>query len=61
MFKNDVVKYFGSQRAVAKKLDVSDTAVHYWKNVIPEKAALKLSRITDGKLKYQPELYNKSE
>ncbi|ENN8378276.1 Cro/CI family transcriptional regulator [Providencia rettgeri] len=61
MIKEDVIKYFGSQRAVAEKLNVSDAAVHYWKNIIPEKAALKLSRITAGKLKYQPELYSKVE
>ncbi|MCA6221911.1 Cro/CI family transcriptional regulator [Photorhabdus antumapuensis] len=60
MFKDDAIKFFGSQRAIAEKLNLSDAAVSQWKNVIPERAALKLNRITNGKLKYNPELYNKS-
>ncbi|MDE9463540.1 MULTISPECIES: Cro/CI family transcriptional regulator [Morganellaceae] len=59
MFKDDAVKFFGSQRAVAEKLNVSDAAVSQWREVIPERAALKLNRITNGKLKYSPSLYNK--
>ncbi|WP_118987095.1 Cro/CI family transcriptional regulator [Photorhabdus sp. CRCIA-P01] len=60
MFKDDAIKFFGNQRAIAEKLNVSDAAVSQWKNVIPERATLKLNRITNGKLKYNPELYNKS-
>ncbi|PQQ22997.1 Cro/CI family transcriptional regulator [Photorhabdus hindustanensis] len=60
MFKDDAIKFFGSQRAIAEKLSLSDAAVSQWKDVIPERAALKLNRITNGKLKYKPELYNKA-
>ncbi|MBI6550705.1 Cro/CI family transcriptional regulator [Xenorhabdus lircayensis] len=60
MFKDDVVKFFGSQRVIAEKLNLSDAAISQWKEVIPERAALKLHRITNGKLKYRPSLYNKA-
>lgn len=60
MRKDDAVKYFGSQRAIAEKLELTDAAVSQWKEVIPERAALKLSRITKGKLVYNPDLYVKT-
>lgn len=60
MRKDDAVKYFGSQRAIAEKLELTDAAVSQWKEVIPERAALKLSRITKGKLSYNPDLYVKT-
>jgi DNA-binding transcriptional regulator YdaS (Cro superfamily) len=59
MLKDEAIKYFGSQRAIAEKLKVTDSAVSQWKEVIPERVALKLSRITNGKLKYQPDFYNR--
>lgn len=59
MLKDDAIKFFGSQRAIAEKLNVSDAAVSQWKEVIPERAALKLNRITNGRLKYRPSLYIK--
>lgn len=59
MLKDEAIKYFGSQRAIAEKLKVTDSAVSQWKEVIPERVALKLSRITNGKLKYKPEFYNR--
>ncbi|OBU06970.1 Cro/CI family transcriptional regulator [Morganella psychrotolerans] len=59
MRKDDAIKYFGSQRAIAEKLHLTDAAVSQWKEIIPELAALKLSRITNGKLKYSPDFYVK--
>lgn len=59
MLKDEAIKYFGSQRAIAEKLKVTDSAVSQWKEVIPERVALKLSRITNGKLRYQPDFYNR--
>lgn len=57
MLKNTATEHFGSQHAIALALGVSDSAVSQWKEVIPEKAALKLSIITNGKLKYLADLY----
>ncbi len=59
MLKDEAIKYFGSQRAIAEKLNLSDSAVSQWKEVVPERVALKLNRITNGKLKYKPELYSR--
>ncbi len=39
MYKKDVIDHFGTQRAVAKALGISDAAVSQWKEVIPEKEA----------------------
>ncbi len=36
MYKKDVIDHFGTQRAVAKALGISDAAVSQWKEVIPE-------------------------
>lgn len=57
MLKEKVVKHYGSQRAISAALGVSDSAVSQWGEVIPERIALKLSRITDGALVYDPSFY----
>ncbi|WP_420241376.1 Cro/CI family transcriptional regulator [Atlantibacter hermannii] len=58
MYKKDVVQHFGSQRAVARALGLSESAVSQWKSVIPENDAFKLEAITSGALKRNPDLYN---
>jgi DNA-binding transcriptional regulator YdaS (Cro superfamily) len=60
MLKKSVIEHFGSQNAVAVFLRISSSAVSQWKEVIPERAALKLSRLTKGKLKYQADMYEKA-
>lgn len=59
MLKKAVREYFGSQHAISLALGLSDSAVSQWKEIIPEAAALKIERITKGKLKYQETLYQK--
>ncbi|MBN3978575.1 MULTISPECIES: Cro/CI family transcriptional regulator [Serratia] len=60
MLKEAATEHFGSQHAIALALGVSDSAVSQWKEIIPEKAALKLSILTKGKLKYLAEFYKKA-
>ena len=60
MLKNDVIAHFGKLENVAKALSISVTAVSQWKDVIPEKNAYRLQEITNGKLKIDRELYQKS-
>ncbi|MCP9270430.1 Cro/CI family transcriptional regulator [Xenorhabdus sp. XENO-1] len=60
MYKSSVVDFYGSQRKIARALGISDQAVSHWKSVIPEKAALRLERITSGALKYDASLYRKT-
>lgn len=57
MRKKEVIAHFGSQRAVAQALRISDAAVSQWKEIIPEKDAYRLEAITAGALKYQGEIY----
>ncbi|MEQ1969695.1 Cro/CI family transcriptional regulator [Xenorhabdus nematophila] len=60
MYKSSVVDFYGSQRKTARALGVSDQAVSHWRSIIPEKAALKLEKITNGALKYDASLYRKN-
>lgn len=57
MFKQDVLIFFGGVQKTARALNISHPAVCRWKSVIPEKQALIIDRITKGKLKYSPALY----
>jgi len=58
MLKEKVVKFFeGNQSKVARALGLSRAYVSAWGEVIPELQAMKLERITDGALKYDPSLY----
>ena len=58
MNKGIVVKHFGSQSEVARALDISRASVSCWPDVIPEKQAMKLERLTDGALQYDASLYS---
>ena len=60
MLKNNVIAHFGKLENVAKALSISVAAVSQWKDVTPEKNAYRLQEITNGKLKTDPELYQKS-
>lgn len=61
MKKKAVLKYFGnSVTEVAKACGVSCSSVSQWGEIIPERNALKLDRLTDGKLKYKESMYKKA-
>ena len=60
MKKADVIAYFSNQAKIAAVLGVARASVSQWGEVIPEKQALRLERITDGALKYDPSLYLKA-
>jgi len=57
MYKKHVIDHFGTQRAIAKALGISDAAVSQWKEVIPEKDAYRLQVVTEGALKYDETAY----
>lgn len=57
MNKHDVIRYFGSQSKVSSALRISRQAVNKWPDLIPEAAALRLEKITDGALEYEESLY----
>ena len=58
MNKSIVVDFYGSQRAVASALGLSDQAISNWGNTIPKGAALELEKITNGALKCDLSLYS---
>ncbi|HBB7092739.1 TPA: transcriptional regulator [Escherichia coli] len=61
MFKDDVLRYFKKKRLVAEALGISHVAVVRWQAVIPKLRAMELDEITNGELKYNPELYKKKD
>ncbi len=60
MYKRDVISHFHRATEVCKVLGLTSGSVSQWGDVIPEKQALKLDRITAGKLKYDPALYKQA-
>lgn len=60
MKKTTAVRYFGKAKLLADALNISSGSVSQWGEIIPEKQALRLERITDGALKYDPALYKKA-
>jgi hypothetical protein len=57
MFTSDAFKFFGSPLAVAEQLDISRQAVGQWGEIVPPASAIQLARLSRGKLKIDPELY----
>lgn len=61
MKKTAVLKYFKNcVTDVANACGISCASVSQWGEIIPEKNALKLERVTNGKLKYKESLYRKA-
>jgi hypothetical protein len=61
MEKQKVIDHYGSQSKVAQAMKVSRQAVAQWDEIIPEASAMKLHLITNGKLEYDPTLYQYKE
>lgn len=59
MRKSEVIEHFGGVSKTASALGISHPAVCRWGDVIPEKQAFVIERITKGKLKYNASLYQK--
>jgi hypothetical protein len=59
MTKDEAVKHFGSQEALAKALDMKQPSVAEWGEYPPETRQLQLHRITKGKLRAEPEVIEK--
>ena len=64
MRKQDVLNFFDHNgAAVAKALGITRVAVNLWPDdgLIPELRARQLHEITNGKLRFRPELYQRAE
>jgi DNA-binding transcriptional regulator YdaS (Cro superfamily) len=60
MLKQSVLDHFGSQTALSDFLKISNSSISQWNDVIPEKQALRIEKLTNGALKYDPSFYTKS-
>lgn len=60
MLKQFVLDHFGSQTALSDFLKISNSSISQWNDVIPEKQALRIEKLTNGALKYDPSFYTKS-
>ena len=60
MEKTKAIEHFGNAIKMANVLGITSGSVSQWGDIIPEKQALKLDKITKGKLKYNPDLYIKA-
>lgn len=61
MLKATAIKHYRTAYQVAKALGVSRQYVYQWPEVVPIKCARELERISDGRLKVKPRLYNGAE
>jgi len=57
MYKKDAIKYFGNLTKLARAAGVRLPSASKWGELIPEKRAARLERITNGELKYDVALY----
>ncbi len=63
MHKDDVFEHFGgrgrygTQTKIARALGIKPPSVAAWRELIPEKQALRLDLLTEGQLTYQEHLY----
>lgn len=62
MWKHAVLAFYGdNQSAVARALKITRASVNGWPELVPEASAYRLERITRGKLKVVPDLYDQAK
>jgi hypothetical protein len=61
MKKNNAIKHYKTAAKLARVLGIAKQAVFNWGEVIPQKQAFRLDRITHGALKYDPSFYEQTE
>jgi DNA-binding transcriptional regulator YdaS (Cro superfamily) len=59
MLKQECLDHFGSCKAIAQALRISESAVSQWGIAVPEGTAYKLQVLTGGKLQVNTALYQK--
>lgn len=57
MKKQDVLDHFGGVVKTSQALHISHASVSDWGDVVPEAAASRADRVSNGKLKYDHEFY----
>lgn len=57
MKTEDAVRHFGTKSALARALGITKASLTSWRERVPALRAWQLSRITAGKLKFDPNEY----
>lgn len=57
MEKQRAIEHYGSAPALSRALGISRQAVYQWGDIVPEKQAMRLERITGGTLPYDEDCY----
>lgn len=57
MYKKDVLNYYGTLVKLAEILKISPSAISQWKDIIPERQAYRLQRLSNNALTVNPGLY----
>lgn len=57
MFTSEAIQHFKTPAAVAEKLGISRQAVSQWGELVPPLSAARLAKLSRGKLKFDPDLY----
>lgn len=60
MKKQSVLSHFGGVSGTAKALGISPASVSQWPDLIPKGRAYELEKLTEGELKVDPALYQKT-
>lgn len=61
MKKDDAIRHFGGNSALAEALGISPSSVSEWGELVPELRAYQLQVMTAGLLRVDPALYRKDE
>ena len=61
MLKHTALEHFGTQTEIALQLNINQAAVSQWGEVIPEKQAGRLERLTGGFLKFEEAHYQTNQ
>lgn len=57
MLKRDAVKFYGNEARLAKALGIDRSAVFRWSKWVPLLRAMRLEKLSGGKLKCDPNAY----
>lgn len=57
MYKKEVLRHYGTLVKLAEILNISPSAISQWKEIIPERQAYRIQRLSNNALTVNPELY----
>ncbi|ELQ5980670.1 Cro/CI family transcriptional regulator [Cronobacter malonaticus] len=58
MRKEDAINFFGNKTKLAAAAGVKAPSVCSWGELVPEGRAMRLQEASEGKLKYDPKVYD---